>query len=314
MIEVGHRKEKIYKTVIITGYICNNNCKFCINSGKRKLHNKTTSEIIGEMVDARARKRNYLEFIGGEPTIRPDVVYLIEKAKELGFEFITMATNGRMLSYKKIAKNLIGAGITEFIFSIHGHNAKLHDSLTQAPGSFKELMNGLANVKELGLKLIGSNTTIVKQNYRYMPDIGKFILKNGIKNAEFIFADPTYGGVYNNFTEFMPRISEAAAYIHKCLDLVNGRDDISHWHIRYVPLCLFRGYESRISELHERKIFHTEHLAPDFKNLDVTASRIRLSRIKPAKCSKCRYYDICEGIWREYVRHYGSKELLPIID
>ncbi len=307
-----NRIHKIYKTVIITGYACNNNCKFCINSGKRRMRNKTTSEIEAEMADARKRKRNYLEFIGGEFTIRPDAVYLVKKARDLGFEFVTMATNGRMLSYKKVAKSFIDSGITEFIFSIHGHNAKMHDYLTQAPGSFEELRKGLANVKELGLKLIGANTTIVKQNYRYMPEIGKFILKNGIKNAEFIFADPTYGGVYDNFDKFMPRISEAAPYIRKCLELAKGRDDIAHWHIRYVPLCYFRGYEDRISELHERKTFHTEHLAPDFKNFDVTKSRMELSRIKPARCRGCRKFDICEGIWREYVRHYGSGELIPI--
>ncbi|MDI6606497.1 MAG: radical SAM protein, partial [Candidatus Omnitrophota bacterium] len=260
--------------------------------------------------DARKRDKTYLEFIGGEVTIRPDTAYLIRFAKKLGFNFIAIATNGRMLSYKGSAKELIAAGITDIIFSIHGHNAKLHDSLTRSPGSFKQLMQGLENVKKTGLRRIGSNTTIVKQNYRYLPRIGKLILEKGIRNSEFIFADPSYGGVYNNFTELMPRISEAAPHIHKCLDLINQRDDIAHWHIRYVPLCYFNGYEDRISELYEKKIFHTEHLAPDFQNFDVEGSRVEIGRAKPEKCKACKHYNLCEGIWKEYIRHYGDEELI----
>ncbi|MBL7130739.1 MAG: radical SAM protein [Candidatus Omnitrophica bacterium] len=305
---------KIEKIVIITGYHCNNRCQFCVAADKRQLHNKTTEEIVNEMVDARKRNKTYLELIGGELTIRPDAVYLIKIAKGLGFEFIAMATNGRMLSYKDFARKLIAAGITDIIFSIHGHNAKLHDSLTRSPGSFKQLIQGLENVKKAGLRRIGSNTTIVKQNYRYLPRIGKLILEKGIRNSEFIFADPTYGGVYNNFIKFMPRISEAAVYIRKCLDLSNGRSDISHWHIRYVPVCYFKGYEGRISEVYEKKTFHTEHLAPDFQNFDVEKSRAEISREKPEKCRACKYYSLCEGIWKEYIRHYGIRELTPIVN
>lgn len=305
---------KINKTVIITGYRCNNHCKFCIDSDKRQFHNKTTEEIVAEMIDARKRNRTYLELIGGELTIRPDVIYLIKFAKKLGFDFIAMATNGRMLSYKGFAKKLIGAGISDLIFSLHGHNAKLHDALTQSRGSFRQLLQGLENVKKLGLKRIGSNTTIVKQNYQYLPRIGRLLLKKGINNSEFIFADPTYGGVYNNFTKLMPRISEAAPYIHKCLDLVKGRDDIPHWHIRYVPICYFKGYEDKISELYEKRTFHTEHLAPDFQNFDVENSRLGISRTKPQKCEVCKYYDRCEGIWKEYIRHYGDEELIPMVN
>ena len=117
----------IKKTVIITGYSCNNRCKFCINEHKRVFSDRPTSDIILEMKDARRRGRTYLEIIGGEQTIRPDSIDLIKIAKNLGFQHIVMATNGRMLSYKSYAKRMIDSGITAIIFSIHAHNAKLHD-------------------------------------------------------------------------------------------------------------------------------------------------------------------------------------------
>jgi len=303
--------KKIKKTVIIAGYQCNNNCRFCLNVNKRDLVNKTTSQIIREMTRARKERFTYLELIGGEPTIRPDIIDLIKFAHKLRFETVMMATNGRLFSYKEFAKKIIDAGLTDLIFSIHGHNAKLHDSLTRVKGGFNQLMKGIKNVRNLGLKRLGTNTTIVKQNYRHLKKIGRLILKLGFRNSEFIFVDPTYGAAHNEFLKFVPKISQAAPYIYQCLDL--GQNKSFHWDIRYVPLCYFTDYLNRISELHESNIFHTQHLAPDFINLDVENSRRQIALTKTKRCEGCKLYDKCEGIWKEYLKYYGDKELKPII-
>jgi MoaA/NifB/PqqE/SkfB family radical SAM enzyme len=306
------KKEKIKKTVIIAGYQCNNNCRFCLNTNKRNLVNKTTDQIKREMVLVRNKGFTYLELIGGEPTIRPDIVELIKFARQLKFENITMATNGRLFAYQEFAKKIISAGLTDLIFSIHGHNSKLHDSLTRVKGSFNQLMKGIKNAQALGLKRLGTNTTIVKQNYRFLKKTGQLILKLGFRNSEFIFVDPTYGAAYDNFLKFVPKVSQAAPYIHQCLDL--GKNKSIHWAIRYVPLCYFTDYLRQISELYELEIFQqTQHLAPDFVNLDVEDSRKKIGRTKTKRCEGCKLYDKCEGIWKEYLKYYGDKELQPII-
>lgn len=303
--------KKIKKTVIFTGYQCNNNCVFCCNLHKRDFPSQTTRQIIKEMMEAHKRGATYLEIIGGEQTIRPDIMLLVKAAKRIGFRTIAMATNGRKFSDMDFARKIIGNGLNHIIFSIHGHNSKLHDSLTSVKGSFRELLAGVDNVKTLGLKDLASNTIVVKRNYKYIPDIGKVIHGLGIANAEFIFVDPTRGGAYDNFAKLVPRLKEAAPYIKECLKF-GRKKRFSHWHIRYVPVCLFRGYEDQISELYEARTFSTEHLAPDFKNFDVEASRKEIGRIKPPKCESCRDYGRCEGIWLEYYRRYGDKELVPL--
>ncbi len=304
-------ENKIKKTVIFIGYKCNNNCLFCINADKRELPNKTTKKIKNEMIEAKKRGTTYIELIGGETTIRPDILELINFAKKLNFETIAIATNGRMFSYFELVEKIIKFGLTDIVFSIHGHNSKTHDYLTQSPGSFKQLLKGLNNFKKLGFEKIGSNTTIVKQNYKYLPQIGRFIYNQGIRNSEFIFVDPNYGGAYNNFDKLVPRISQIAPYIKKCLD-IGRKNNVPHWHVRYVPLCYFQSYLNQISELQEVKIFKTEHLAPDFENFNVEESRQEFGRTKPKKCQKCKLFNQCEGIWKEYLKHYGDKELKPV--
>jgi len=308
----NNQPRKVKKTVIIMGYECNNSCRFCIDANKHSFANKSTAQIEKEIEGARKRGTTYLEFIGGETTIRPDFLSLVKTAKSLGFETIMMATNGRMLSYPGYAEKLIGAGLNSVVFSIHGHDAKTHDFLTRSEGSFGQLVKGFNNVKKLlGVEAIGSNTTIVNQNYRELPKIGKFIYGLGIRNAEFIFVDCNEGAARNSFEELVPRISEAAPFIRQCLD-IGKKGDFGHWHIRYVPLCYFTEYLDQVSELLEVQHFQTEHLGPEFINLDVEGSRPKAGRAKTAKCQKCRLFSRCEGIWKFYLERRGDDELQPI--
>jgi len=308
--------KKIKKTVIFAGYKCNNKCIFCINWDKRNIPGRTTPEIKKEMVGARDRGSTYLEIIGGEATIRLDIIELISFAKDLGFETIMMSTNGRMYSYEKFAEEIINAGLNSLVFSIHGHTAKLHDSLTQVEGSFKQLKKGIGNIKkikkELNLRInLGSNTCIVKQNYKHLPQIGKYIHGLGIDNAEFIFVDPNYGAAFDFFDKLVPKISQIAPFVHQCLD-IGKKNNAAHWHIRYVPLCYFTDYLDQVSELQEVETFKTEHIAPDFYNPNAEEGRRCIGRAKTKRCKGCLLYDKCEGIWKEYLKHYGDKELNKI--
>lgn len=305
------QNKKINKIVIIIGYRCNNNCQFCLDIDKRDLADKTTERVMKEIAWARNKGFTYLELIGGEPTIRSDIVDLIKFASQLKFENIVMATNGRLFAYKEFAKRIVQAGLTDLIFSIHGHNADLHDALTQSKGSFEQMTQGIKNIQALGLKRLGTNTIIIKQNYSHLKEIGRLIIKLGFKNSEFIFVDPAYGAANNNFFKFVPKISKIAPYVRQCLEL-GRKNKIPHWTVRYVPFCHFIGYEDQISEFQESKNFHTEHLAPDFTNLDVENSRKQLARVKTDRCNGCRAYNLCEGIWKDYIKYYGDKELIPI--
>lgn len=285
------------------GYTCNNNCIFCCNEDKRtNIKGKTTNQIQSDLLMARKEGRTYLELIGGEPTIRKDIFNIVSFAKKLGFETIMFATNGRMFSNKEFTKKILDCGLNHIVFSIHGHNSTLHDKLTRVPGSFNQMLEGIKNLNELGFDNIGSNTTIIVQNYKNLLDIGKVIWGLGIRNSEFIFIDPTRGAPKKRFFELVPTYEAISPYVNSLLDFGKNKK-IRHWHIRYYPLCFItESHHDRVSELHEIKNFHTEHLAPDFINKDAEKGRKEISRVKIKKCSACKYDNICEGYWKSYVK------------
>ena len=123
---------KLRKAVLFTGYSCNNRCGFCVDYDKRRIPDQTTAALIHAIAKAKAWGADYLELIGGEASMRPDFLQLVQAAKRIGFRDIATATNGRLFAYPDFAKAAVAAGLTSVIFSVHGHTARLHDRLTAA--------------------------------------------------------------------------------------------------------------------------------------------------------------------------------------
>jgi len=246
--------------------------------------------------------------MGGEPTIRDDILDLIRFAKNLNFKRIILSTNGRMFSYPDFTKKIIEAGLDAVIFSIHGHNAKIHDYLTGVRGSFNQTIRGLNNLFKMGFSDIRSNTMIVKQNFRYLPRIGKFIAARRIKNSDFIFPYCNKGGSYYRFYKIVPKISQAAPYIKKCFDF--GRKNHLNWSARHLPLCFFHDYLSQISELRDKRMV-ISRIDTDSRTFDFVGQQ-KNERIKTKKCKGCKLYNICDGFFKEYFKHYGDEELKPV--
>lgn len=294
---------KIKKTVIMLDYSCNNKCIFCYNDHKRDYKKKDAKEIFKEIYNAKKRGTTYLELIGGEPTARDDFIQILKYANKQKFDTLMFATNGRLLSYKPYAKKIIESGVTHIVFSIHGHDAKLHDSLVQVNGAFNQLTQGIKNVKELGLKDIGTNTTIVKQNYKKLLEIGKLIDSLEVKNSEFIFCDPTRGGAFESFDEIVPTYEEVSYFVNKLIDFGKIKKK-KHWDIRYYLLCfLDKKNHSMVSELKEVKNFHTEHIGLDFINKNAESGRRENGRTTDIEfCKTCKLNNICEGPWIEYIK------------
>lgn len=318
---------KVYKKLLIVpGYTCNNRCLFCINSEMRSMPERSTAEIVKLLKKGLDEKYDYLEFAGGEDAIRPDFCLLVKTARKMGYERVTIATNGRIFSYIDFAKKVFDAGITDIIFSVHAPNEYLHDTLTKVQGSFRQAILGLENMLKLFSgtdRTIATNTAITKLNYKVLPETGKFIMSFGLHNSEFIFADPTRGGVADNFDMLMPKISLAAPYIRECLALGRGyfqkslvKNLLSNWAIRYVPLCYFTDFfPFQISDVRESIVFsQVSHSKPDGETKDYVQERRLTTRSKTERCKDCLLRDDCEGIWNKYLQAFGDEEFIPVTD
>ncbi|MCK4883631.1 MAG: radical SAM protein, partial [Candidatus Diapherotrites archaeon] len=113
---------------------CNNDCIFCLNTKPDNPQHYPVEEIY-KKIDAAAKEHvNRIIFSGGEPTTHPNIIDFVRYSKKYNFEIIQIISNGVKFSDYAFTKEIIEAGLTEITFSIHGHTAQLHDSLTNIPG------------------------------------------------------------------------------------------------------------------------------------------------------------------------------------
>jgi molybdenum cofactor biosynthesis enzyme MoaA len=268
----------------------------------------TTSEAIDHLKKAIDIGCEFVDFNGGEPTIRKDIEFLIKSAKDLGFKAIAVTTNGRLLSYENIARKLIDAGLNSVVFSIHGHTPELHDYLTQVKGSYFQTIAGLKNFKKLCHDgYICSNTVIIKQNYKFLPRIAEHNIKLGVDGCEFIFVHPR-GRAYDNFDSIVPTLTEISSIVPETLD-IGKLHGIIHFHMRYLPLCFMHGYLDQSSELQALKSLEEQHVGPEFQDLNVEKGRKEVGRVKGPQCIECKLNQSCEGVFKEYAERRGFHEL-----
>lgn len=290
------------------GFQCNNHCRFCVQGNKREIYpDKTTAELKKILREAR-KKHQGVVFTGGEPTIRKDLPELVRFAKNLGFKIIQIQTNGRMFAYKKYCQELIKQGANEFALALHGHNPELQDKLTTSPGSFIQTTTGIRNLKSLGQRVL-TNTVITKPNYEYLPQIAKLLVNLKVNQFQFAFMhinrlileDPKW------IDEIVPRKSKAIPYVKKGLQI--GIDAGVGVMTEAIPYCFMQGYEDYIAE----------KVIPDGAVYDATWSiqdygkyRKTKGKAKGPNCSKCKYFKICEGPWKEYPQIFGWDEFKPV--
>ncbi len=300
------------KTSILLGYRCNNNCRFCYCGDKKETVPPLSTEEAKTKIElGRKQGSTIVDFLGGEPTIRKDLPELIEFAKKTGYRSVSITTNGRMLSDRNYAEKLACSGLTQVIFSVHGHTPKLHDFLTQTEGSFEQLEQGMKNLKEANPKIYYcTNTVILKPNIKHLPEIAAKCIELGANGMEFIFPHPM-GNARKNFDCMVPRLGELIGVLQETV-AVGTKNGLKHIAVRYVPFCYLRGIEFFAGEYSALSEMKEVHLAPEFEDFNVEQGRKASGRVKGIQCFGCTKNDECEGIFNYYAEKRGFSELVPI--
>ena len=295
---------------IIIGYECNNNCLFCSNQYLKQMAKKQgikvdSEKIIERIPDNKGKDVNRLVFVGGEPTVVNDFFGIIKAAKGKGNRRISIMSNGRMLGNMSFCRKLLDEGIIDIGISIHGHNAKIHDSLTRSPGSFRQTVQGMRNLNKLGRNFV-TNTVINKKNYKILPELVAFLTEYRPDLVLLTFPNPR-GNAEKYFDEIVPAYSEAMPYVFKALAL--GKRIGQNVRTSEIPFCLMRGYEKNMQEPFfgkERRII--THVFDDILYTPYSGR----DKSKFEYCKACGYNAVCEGIWTNYIKLRGFKEFVSL--
>ncbi len=134
---------------------CNLKCRHCYINKEQHGENQLSIETIETWLGAFAEKsdRANVIFLGGEPTLHPDLALAIKKAKSIGYKSITVDTNGYLFHdiLSKVDRDIVDY----FSFSLDGATRETNDML-RGKGSYDKC---IAGIKEAVLK--GFTTSLI---------------------------------------------------------------------------------------------------------------------------------------------------------
>jgi MoaA/NifB/PqqE/SkfB family radical SAM enzyme len=252
---------------------------------------------------AKAQNARVISFSGGEPTVRKELVELVRYASSLGFEIIEIQSNGRMFYYEGFAKDLIDAGTNVFVISLHANVAELHDRQMGVRGAFDQTVKGIKNLKKNGAYVL-INIVINKLNYKILPDLTEFLIGLGVNGFHYIFVTAD-GHAWKNREIIIPKMSQVHSHLLKSINSARGR--VKEIWTYNMPFCLAAGYEDTIVEV---GLSLTQLRGPDFE-ASIDENRFKF-KTKLSFCKDCKFDNICQGVWKKYLKIFGDGELKPV--
>ena len=289
------------------GFNCNNMCDFCAQGGKRaRVGRKTLGQIKADLARAKKEGVTGAVFTGGEPTLHPELPAAVRAAVALGYESVQVQSNGRRFAYYDYCLELKKAGVTEMGPSLHGSTPEIHEKLTRAPGSFKEVLQGILNCKKLGMYVL-TNSVITSVNYKDLPELSRLLLRLKVNQFQFAFVH-LVGSAWENRKALTPRKTAVMPYLKRALDA--GRDGGVACYTEAIPFCLMKGYENCVAE---RVIPEGPVSDADFYIKSYGDYRRNEGKATRKECRPCRWFKLCEGPWREYPGLYGWDEFKPVV-
>ena len=159
---------------------CNLNCIHCygewghpIKENDKYLSCSEWEKIIDDIYNMGCKK---IQFIGGEPLASPYFEKLIIYAFQKGMKQIDVFTNGTLINDHLIdVFNEVGANIR---VSMYGHNANIHDRITNRQGSFAKTLCNVKKMQSAGIP-VKIAVILMHENESYASDIESFISSLG---------------------------------------------------------------------------------------------------------------------------------------
>jgi MoaA/NifB/PqqE/SkfB family radical SAM enzyme len=299
--EAAHEKRQWIR---LTSF-CNNRCTFCLDSAA---HNGTylpRRHIRSEIIEGRNNGATRLILSGGEPTIHPNYVEFIKLGSQLGYRKVQTVTNGRMFAYPEFLNACLDAGLSEITFSVHGHNAKVHDALVGVKGAYEEEIRGLKMALADGRPIINIDVCLNRGNIKGIPQLLDNMMEIGVREFDLLHIIP-FGRAFDEERDTLfYDIDEAMPALQYALKL-SERPDLHIWFNRFPPPYL-EGYEYLIQDPYKLKD-EVRGRAEEYERL--LEGGAPLSCRQPVRCEKCYLEPLCDNL--DEVREHVAKDSFDV--
>ena len=172
----NHHSQTLLANIDLTNR-CNLDCDFCFANARACgfVYEPSFDEVVAMLKLLRAQQPvpvMAVQFSGGEPTMRDDLVDIIRMAKELGFPMAQIATNGiKLANDPELAQKLKDAGLNTVYLHFDGISKETNPYI-------KMHLKAVENLKAVKLGIVLVPTVIRGRNDHELGDIIRFAADN----------------------------------------------------------------------------------------------------------------------------------------
>lgn len=169
---------------------CNLDCDHCLRDPEQKPTDISVDLVARILREAKTLYRSeHVAFTGGEPTLHPEFVRLVDAVVDHGFTW-HMVSNGR--DFAALARELGPkrlAALTAVNLSLDGATEAVHDGI-RGEGSYRTVMAAAATCTALGIKFV-LNVTLHARNVHELEAVGLLGSQLGAAGVSFVMMQPT---------------------------------------------------------------------------------------------------------------------------
>lgn len=158
---------------------CNLSCRHCyINKGQHGTRSVTKDEMAAWLtLFAEKRSEANVIFLGGEPTLHPDLAFGVKKARALGYSSITIDTNGYL--FHDILSAITPSDVDFISFSLDGATQAVNDAI-RGEGSYRVCLDGIRRAVSRGFST-SLIYTVSRDNLHELDQMPPLLVDLGIR-------------------------------------------------------------------------------------------------------------------------------------
>jgi radical SAM protein with 4Fe4S-binding SPASM domain len=171
-----------YRMDLALTYRCQNDCPHCYVARPADFPELSTEHWKRVIDRCWEQGIPHLTFTGGEATLRPDLVELVQYAEDVGL-ITGLQTNGRRLRDRAYLDQLLLAGLDHVQITLESHDPAIHDRMVGVEGAWQETVEGIKTVVDADIYMM-TNTTMTTENIDGIEETIAFAASLGV---------PTFG-------------------------------------------------------------------------------------------------------------------------
>ncbi len=158
---------------------CNLSCRHCYINPDQHGRESLPLSVIQQWLGAFSHKCNVANviFLGGEPTLHPDLADAVKAARRMGYASITIDTNGYL--FHDILTRLTPDEVNYFSFSLDGATPLTNDQL-RGKGSYERCLAGIRRAVRMGFG-VSLIYTVSSVNLHELDQMPALLQKLGVR-------------------------------------------------------------------------------------------------------------------------------------